>query len=72
MFPVVCFVCLCVCLLPHRNYWYNVQTDNCVFGASSAGSAWAKGHYTEGVELTDVSRKEAESCDCPQEFQITH
>merc|ERR1712006_54212 len=37
---------------------------------------WAKGHYTEGAELIDsvldVVRKEAESCDCLQGFQLTH
>ena len=42
----------------------------------SAGNNWAKGHYTEGAELIDsvldVVRKEAESCDCLQGFQITH
>lgn len=36
----------------------------------------AKGHYTEGAELVDqvldVVRREAESCDCLQGFQITH
>jgi tubulin beta len=35
-----------------------------------------KGHYTEGAELVDsvldVVRKEAESCDCLQGFQLTH
>merc|ERR1712157_109748 len=40
------------------------------------GNNWAKGHYTEGAELIDsvldVVRKEAESCDCLQGFQITH
>ena len=37
---------------------------------------WAKGHYTEGAELVDsvldVVRKEAESCNCLQGFQLTH
>ena len=51
-----------------------LKPDNFVFGAS--GNNWAKGHYTEGAELidelVDVIRKEAESCDCPQGFQITH
>ena len=41
-----------------------------------AGNNWAKGHYTEGAELVDsvldVVRKEAESCDCLQGFQLTH
>ncbi|EPB74378.1 tubulin/FtsZ family protein [Ancylostoma ceylanicum] len=43
---------------------------------SGAGNNWAKGHYTEGAELVDnvldVVRKEAESCDCLQGFQMTH
>ncbi len=43
---------------------------------SFAGNNWAKGHYTEGAELVDqvldVVRREAESCDCLQGFQITH
>lgn len=47
-----------------------------VFGQSGAGNNWAKGHYTEGAELVDsvldVVRKEAESCDCLQGFQLTH
>lgn len=41
-----------------------------------AGNNWAKGHYTEGAELVDsvleVVRKESESCDCLQGFQLTH
>ncbi|KAE8133231.1 Tubulin/FtsZ, GTPase domain-containing protein [Aspergillus pseudotamarii] len=52
------------------------RPDNFVFGQSSAGNNWAKGHYTEGAELVDsvvdVVRREAESCDCLQGFQITH
>jgi tubulin beta len=52
------------------------KPDNFVFGASGAGNNWAKGHYTEGAELidevVDVVRREIESCDCPQGFQITH
>ncbi|EMP24592.1 Tubulin beta-2C chain, partial [Chelonia mydas] len=52
------------------------RPDNFVFGQSGAGNNWAKGHYTEGAELVDsvldVVRKEAESCDCPQGFQLTH
>ena len=43
-------------------------------GQSGAGNNWAKGHYTEGAELVDavldVVRKEAESCDCLQGFQL--
>ena len=52
------------------------RPDNFVFGQSGAGNNWAKGHYTEGAELIDsvldVVRKEAESCDCLQGFQINH
>jgi tubulin beta len=52
------------------------KTDNFIFGASGAGNNWAKGHYTEGAEVIDevldVVRREAEGCDCPQGFQITH
>ncbi|UYV67484.1 TUBB4A [Cordylochernes scorpioides] len=48
------------------------RPDNFVFGQSGA----AKGHYTEEAELLDfeldVPRKEAESCDCLQVFQLTH
>nr|KAG5711787.1 hypothetical protein BaRGS_023551 [Batillaria attramentaria] len=52
------------------------RPDNFVFGQSGAGNNWAKGHYTEGAELVDtvmdVIRKECESCDCLQGFQMTH
>ena len=52
------------------------RPDNFVFGQSGAGNNWAKGHYTEGAELVDsvmdTVRKEAESCDMLQGFQITH
>jgi len=52
------------------------RPDNFIFGQSGAGNNWAKGHYTEGAELIDsvmdVVRKEAESCDVLQGFQITH
>lgn len=52
------------------------RPDNMIFGQSSAGNVWAKGHYTEGAELVDsvldVVRREAEGCDSLQGFQITH
>ena len=52
------------------------RPDNFVFGQSGAGNNWAKGHYTEGAELVDsimdVVRKESESCEVLQGFQITH
>lgn len=55
-----------------------LRLQKCFFsvGQSGAGNNWAKGHYTEGAELVDsvldVVRKEAESCDCLQGFQLTH
>uniref|UniRef100_A0A0N5AM18 Tubulin beta chain n=1 Tax=Syphacia muris TaxID=451379 RepID=A0A0N5AM18_9BILA len=52
------------------------RPDNFVFGQTGAGNNWAKGHYTEGAELIDevldTIRKEAESSDCLQGFQLTH
>jgi tubulin beta len=52
------------------------RPDNFVFGQSGAGNNWAKGHYTEGAELVDsvmdVIRREAESADSLQGFQVTH
>ena len=52
------------------------RPDNFVFGQSGAGNNWAKGHYTEGAKLIDsvldVVRKEAETSDCLQGFQVTH
>uniref|UniRef100_A0A8C9PL69 Tubulin beta chain n=1 Tax=Spermophilus dauricus TaxID=99837 RepID=A0A8C9PL69_SPEDA len=57
--------------LDRINVYYNEAA-----GQSGAGNNWAKGHYTEGAELVDsmldVVRKEAESCDCLQGFQLTH
>lgn len=52
------------------------RPDNFIYGQSGAGNNWAKGHYTEGAELVesvlDVVRKETETCDCLQGFQLTH
>ena len=52
------------------------RPDNFVYGQSGAGNNWAKGHYTEGAELVDsvldVIRKESETCDCLQGFQLAH
>merc|ERR1711915_752275 len=57
-------------------YGQTFRPDNFVFGQSGAGNNWAKGHYTEGAEMVDsvldVVRKESESCDCLQGFQLTH
>jgi len=58
------------------SYGQLFRPDSYVFGQSGAGNNWAKGHYTEGAELIDsvleVVRKEAETCDCLQGFQICH
>lgn len=52
------------------------RPDNFLYAQSGASNNWAKGHYTEGVELVDsvmdVTRHEAENCDCIQGFQLTH
>lgn len=52
------------------------RPDNFVHGQSGAGNNWAKGHYTEGAELIesvlDVVRREVESCDVLQGFQVCH
>merc|ERR1711959_27016 len=58
------------------SYGQIFRPDNFIFGQTGAGNNWAKGHYTEGAELIDsvldVVRKEAESCDCLQGFQVCH
>ncbi|KAG8179004.1 hypothetical protein JTE90_014007 [Oedothorax gibbosus] len=52
------------------------KPDNFVFGKNGASNNWAKGHYTDGLELLDsvldVVRKETEGCDCLQGFQLVH
>jgi len=52
------------------------KPDNFVYGHNSAGNNWAKGHYSEGSEVVDqvleVIRREAETCDCLQGFQLCH
>ncbi|KAK9480795.1 Tubulin/FtsZ, GTPase domain-containing protein [Lipomyces japonicus] len=52
------------------------RPDSFVNGESGAGNNWAKGFYTEGAELTDnildVIRRETESADSLQGFQVTH
>lgn len=52
------------------------RPDNFIHAQSGAGNSWAKGYYTEGAELVesimDVVRKEAESTDCLQGFQLAH
>ncbi|XP_061925898.1 tubulin beta-2 chain-like isoform X1 [Entelurus aequoreus] len=52
------------------------RPDNFVFGKGGAANNWAKGHYTDGADMVEsvveVVRKESESCDCLQGFQLTH
>lgn len=52
------------------------KPDSFVYGQAGAGNNWAKGRYTEGAEIADavldLTRKEAEGCDCLQGFQIIH
>jgi len=58
------------------HYGQIFRPDNFVFGQTGAGNNWAKGYYTEGAEIIDlvldVVRREAESCDCLQGFQLCH
>lgn len=50
--------------------------DNFVSCQSGAGGNCVRGHFTEGLELIDMAqeaiRREVESCDCIQGFQICH
>ncbi|KIY44066.1 beta-tubulin 2 tubb2 [Fistulina hepatica ATCC 64428] len=52
------------------------RPDSFIHGDTGAGNNWAKGYYTEGAELvdaiTDMVRKNTESCDALQGFQIAH
>eukprot|EP01084_Bolivina_argentea_P197956 339108_1 len=52
------------------------RADNMIFSQYGASNNWAKGFYTEGAELIesafDIIRKEIESCDCLQGFQMIH
>ncbi|KAI0694645.1 beta-tubulin 2 [Cerioporus squamosus] len=52
------------------------RPDTYVTGNSGAGNNWAKGFYTEGAELVEtiieLVRRQTESCDALQGFQILH
>lgn len=52
------------------------KPDNFISANQNAANNWGKGHYTLGGELIDTIidtlRKEIESCDCLQGFQMTH
>jgi tubulin beta len=40
------------------NEWGRIfNPNNFVNGSSGAGNNWAKGHYTEGAEISDVVRR---------------
>jgi tubulin beta len=49
---------------------------NFVLGQSGAGGNWAEDYDTDGQEvyqsIVDVIRKETESCDARQGFQLVH
>ncbi|ETO28527.1 hypothetical protein RFI_08603 [Reticulomyxa filosa] len=51
------------------------KPDICIYGNTGTNNNWAKGYYTEGEQLieecVEVVRKEAESCDSLQGFQLT-
>ncbi|ETS85224.1 Tubulin beta chain [Pestalotiopsis fici W106-1] len=57
-------------------YGKSFRPDNFISGEYGGGGNWAQGHYGRGAELTenvlDAVRREAESCDCLQGFQICH
>eukprot|EP01084_Bolivina_argentea_P270631 460222_1 len=53
------------------------KPDNFCFGSlGGTGNNFAKGHYTDGAEMideiVDIIRRESESCDAPQGFQMLH
>ncbi|KAI6025649.1 beta-tubulin [Pisolithus orientalis] len=52
------------------------RPDTFFTGDSGAGNNWAKGYYTEGAELIDsvldIVRRQSESCEALQGFQIIH
>eukprot|EP00112_Aurelia_sp_Birch-Aquarium-sp1_P024519 Seg7804.3 transcript_id=Seg7804.3/GoldUCD/mRNA.D3Y31 product="Tubulin beta chain" protein_id=Seg7804.3/GoldUCD/D3Y31 len=52
------------------------RSDNYVYGHGGAGNNWATGFVSKGAEkideIFDILRKEAESCDCLQGFQLFH
>merc|ERR1712154_443155 len=52
------------------------KPDNFVMGASGCSNNWAKGRFTEGLEvideILDIVRRESEACDCVQAYQLTH
>jgi tubulin beta len=52
------------------------RPDNFINAQSGAGNNWAKGYYTEGSEIIEqvlnTIRKEAESCESLQGFQLVH
>jgi len=58
------------------SYGQIFKPENFVFGESGAQNNWAKGHYGTGADLVDnvmdAVRKESESCDCLQGFQLAH
>jgi tubulin beta len=52
------------------------RPDNIITGAKGTGNNWAKGYYSDGAEMIEhileVIRRESETCDSLQGFQMTH
>lgn len=52
------------------------RPDNYISGRAGSANNWARGRYTDGLELLDtvidVVRREVEGCDQLQGFQIIH
>uniref|UniRef100_A0A0R3UL43 Tubulin beta chain n=1 Tax=Mesocestoides corti TaxID=53468 RepID=A0A0R3UL43_MESCO len=52
------------------------RPENYITGRGGTSNNWAKGRYTDGLEVMDavldITRKEAEGCDQLQGFQIIH
>ncbi|KAH8828810.1 beta tubulin [Flagelloscypha sp. PMI_526] len=52
------------------------RPDDVVVGQGGGGNNWARGHYTEGAELSDpiidIVRREAEKSERLEGFQLTH
>lgn len=57
----------------HRGY---LDVNKTILGQDGARRIWARGMCTDGCEvmdeLLDCVRREAESCDCLQGFQLMH
>ncbi|GFO50323.1 tubulin beta chain [Plakobranchus ocellatus] len=57
-------------------YGHVFSPDNFIAGRAGCSNNWAKGHFTDGAEYSNMifekARRLAESCDFIQGFQFTH